>query len=53
MHRALKEFGPHERSMRRVTIQGDVPFFKGANEVENDETADEVENALRSSSSKL
>eukprot|EP01044_Picomonas_judraskeda_P002472 COSAG03_NODE_179_length_11021_cov_4.016206_3_plen_48_part_00 len=27
MHRALADFGPHERSMRRVTIQGDVPFF--------------------------
>jgi alpha-ketoglutarate-dependent taurine dioxygenase len=27
MHRALQDFGPHERSMRRVTIQGGVPFF--------------------------
>jgi hypothetical protein len=30
MHRALQDFGPHERSMRRVTIQGDVPYFAEA-----------------------
>ena len=27
MHRGLSEFGQHERSMRRVTVQGDSPFF--------------------------
>lgn len=27
MHRAVVDFSPHKRVMRRVTIQGDVPYF--------------------------
>ena len=26
-HRAVVDFSPHKRVMRRVTIQGDVPYF--------------------------
>ena len=27
MHRAVVDFSPHKRVMRRVTIQGDVPYY--------------------------
>ena len=27
MHRAVVDFSPHERYMRRVTVQGDEPYY--------------------------
>ena len=27
MHRAIVDFSPHERILRRVTLQGDIPYY--------------------------
>ena len=39
MHRAIVDFSPHERVMRRVTLQGGVPYFDAAAEPRTAEAA--------------